>query len=630
MTRKNTTRPHPQFHSAKSAGWLLLLVYWLLAVQGGAQTLKKEYIYINGKLVAIEIPAGETVPPVVQIQQPTTDPGFSTNSQPINLSGTASDNIAVTQVSWSNSRGGNGSCSGTTSWSCASLPLESGQNILTITARDAAGNLGTDILTVTYSPQDTQAPTISITSPTANPTYTTTSSSITLGGSASDNVAVTQVSWANSMGGGASCSGTGSWTCGSIVLQNGVNVLTVTARDAANNAAIDTLTVTYSPADTQAPTVTIQTPTTAPEYSTNSNPINLAGIASDNVAVTEVRWTNSRGASGTCSGTESWTCYNIPLQNDDNVLTITARDAAYNTATDTLIVTYSISDTEAPTVTITAPTVNSNFNAFVTPITLGGLADDNVAVTQVHWANNRGGNGTCTGTTAWTCGGVTLLTGQNVLTVTASDAAQNNGVGTLTVNYQPAWEIPAPQLTSATAITGNQVQLIFTIGPYIAPAFQIQRMPDNHEWWIWGSYGQFIAYDNTTVPGTTYKYRVRVMQDLNVYGPYSNWQVASTISFSDDPLTAGSSVIESQHFQELRQAVAAVRSVAGLPAPTWTDANLQGLPVKSLHLTEIRNQLNQAFDALQIARPDYTDPIIVPGVTVIKAAHIQEIRQAIK
>jgi len=42
---------------------------------------------------------------------------------------------------------------------------------------------------------------VAITSPTSNSSYTTSSSSLTLGGTAADNVGVTQVMWENSWGG---------------------------------------------------------------------------------------------------------------------------------------------------------------------------------------------------------------------------------------------------------------------------------------------------------------------------------------------------------------------------------------------------------------------------------------------
>ena len=60
--------------------------------------------------------------------------------------------MGVTQVTWSNDRGGSGTASGTTSWSVSGIVLQSGDNVITVTARDAANNSGTDILTVTYTP----------------------------------------------------------------------------------------------------------------------------------------------------------------------------------------------------------------------------------------------------------------------------------------------------------------------------------------------------------------------------------------------------------------------------------------------------------------------------------------------
>ena len=149
-------------------------------------------------------------------------------------------------MSWSNSRGGSGTCSGTSSWSKSGIVLSSGQNVITVTARDAAGNTGTDTLTVTYTPPDTTRPTVTITTPTSDSTYSTSQSQLSIGGTAADNVAVTSVSWSNSRGGSGTCSGTSSWSKSGIALSSGQNVITVTARDAAGNTGTDTLTVTYT------------------------------------------------------------------------------------------------------------------------------------------------------------------------------------------------------------------------------------------------------------------------------------------------------------------------------------------------------------------------------------------------
>ena len=117
-----------------------------------------------------------------------------------------------------------------------------------MTARDEAGNTGTDSITVTYTPPDTQDPTVIITVPTSDPGYDSIDSEITLGGSSSDNVGVTQVRWVNNQGGSGTATGTLMWSADSIPLVCGEhNIITVTAEDAAGNTGTDTLTVNVGP-----------------------------------------------------------------------------------------------------------------------------------------------------------------------------------------------------------------------------------------------------------------------------------------------------------------------------------------------------------------------------------------------
>jgi hypothetical protein len=149
----------------------------------------------------------------------------------------------VTQVSWTNNRGGSGICTGTDVWSQSGILLYSGTNIITVTARDAAGNSGSDTLTVIYTPPDLEPPTVAFTDPSGQ--VSTTINTITVFGTASDNVGVTRVSWRNDRGDNGVFTGTTSWS-GTIPLFQGTNVITATARDAAGNTATDTLTVIYT------------------------------------------------------------------------------------------------------------------------------------------------------------------------------------------------------------------------------------------------------------------------------------------------------------------------------------------------------------------------------------------------
>jgi hypothetical protein len=183
---------------------------------------------------------------------------------------------------------------------------------------------------VTGSGTDTTPPTVAITSPTSSSTYTTGSSPLTLGGTAADNVGVTQVTWANSRGGSGTASGTTSWTAGGIVLQLGTNVLTVTARDAAGNTATASVTVTLS--NTTPPTVAITAPTAG---ATVAGVVTVSASASDSVGVVGVQFR----LDGTNLGAEvtsppysvSWDT--TTAANGTHTLTAVARDAAGNTAT---------------------------------------------------------------------------------------------------------------------------------------------------------------------------------------------------------------------------------------------------------------------------------------------------------
>ena len=65
----------------------------------------------------------DVILPEVSITTPTSDTVHTVNESAMSIGGTASDNVGVTQVTWSNNRGGSGTCSGTTSWSQTGIIL---------------------------------------------------------------------------------------------------------------------------------------------------------------------------------------------------------------------------------------------------------------------------------------------------------------------------------------------------------------------------------------------------------------------------------------------------------------------------------------------------------------------------
>jgi hypothetical protein len=81
----------------------------------------------------------DTVAPSLTILSPRSSNVLTTASS-IAVSGTASDKVGVTEVTWSGTTGGGGVAQGTTRWSAGPIALRVGSNTITIRARDAAGN----------------------------------------------------------------------------------------------------------------------------------------------------------------------------------------------------------------------------------------------------------------------------------------------------------------------------------------------------------------------------------------------------------------------------------------------------------------------------------------------------------
>ena len=110
------------------------------------------YIYIadnNGGVVALS--EEDIQAPDIYITTPVFAPVYTNISSSIALGGGSDDNVGVTAITWANDRGGSGQVSPPLdSWYVSGIKLYPGSNNITATAFDAAGNRGTDVLTVIY------------------------------------------------------------------------------------------------------------------------------------------------------------------------------------------------------------------------------------------------------------------------------------------------------------------------------------------------------------------------------------------------------------------------------------------------------------------------------------------------
>lgn len=191
--------------------------------------------------------------PTIRITAPSPTGTFQTTSQAVTITGIAGPAGSVSRIVWVSSRGTGGAIVGGVSWTIGPVSLEAGLNEIKVTAVGSQGTTAEAVLTVQYTPvgpsgvptdpDDRVAPSLVITSPAVN-TFSTPSPAVTITGTASDNVAVTEVNWVSSNGRSGAATGTTSWRIVDLALNPGINVFMIRAFDAAGNMSWRSLVIT--------------------------------------------------------------------------------------------------------------------------------------------------------------------------------------------------------------------------------------------------------------------------------------------------------------------------------------------------------------------------------------------------
>ena len=177
-------------------------------------------------------------------------PMTATTASSVAISGSTTGGSGTIQVSWTTNQGYSGTAQGSASWTILSVPLKSGDNIVTITARDSQQNQATRSLTITRNQPptptpgtDTTPPSLTILSPATN-NVSTSDDSLIVRGTAQDNVGVAAVTWLSSNGASGTATGTNNWATPAIPLYVGATTITIRASDAAGNTSWRSMTVT--------------------------------------------------------------------------------------------------------------------------------------------------------------------------------------------------------------------------------------------------------------------------------------------------------------------------------------------------------------------------------------------------
>lgn len=273
---------------------------------------------------------------------------------------------------------------------------------------------------------------------------------------------------------------------------------------------------------------------------------------------------------------------------------------------------------DAATATLTA--YGSDFNVATGYTgTVHFTSTDGSATLPLDYTFTPGDNGTHT----FPSGFILRTAGSQVVTVT--DNANPTITGTDGVTVGP----PTPTGLAANAVSTTQVNLSWNPSTG-ATQYEISRASATSAYAPLSATGSTTYSDTTATAGATFVYKVRALDASARPSAFSSPDAATTILFTDDPVAATTTTAKAVHLTELRTAANAMRAAAGLGAASFIDPTLSGIAIKAVHLQELRTAIEAARASLGLTASTFTDPTLTAGSTLVKAAHVQDLRSAVK
>ena len=107
---------------------------------------------------------------------------------------------------------------------------------------------------------------------------------------------------------------------------------------------------------------------------------------------------------------------------------------------------------------------------------------------------------------------------------------------------------------------------------------------------------------------------------------------STAITFTNDPLTAGQTLVTALDITELRNAINTLRAnTPPLGQFSFTDSPLAaGATIRAVHLAELRTALDAVYTQRGRALPNYADATITATQTAIRGLHVSELRLAVR
>ncbi|MFN7118380.1 MAG: carbohydrate-binding protein [Saprospiraceae bacterium] len=367
--------------------------------------------------------------PVIAITAPANNTGFNVGAA-VNFTATATDaqdgNIAA-NVTWSSSRDGNLGTGATIS----RADLTVGTHTITASVTDACGVNRSTSITVIINEAANAAPSVTITAPNNNASFTE-GSSINFKGTSTDaedgNLSAS-ITWSSNRDGSL---GTGA-NLSRANLSVGTHVITAKVTDSDGATGQASITIVINEVPNAAPSVTITAPNNNATFTAGTT-INFTGTATDaedgNLSAS-INWSSNRD--GNLGTGASLSRANLSV--GTHVITAKVMDSDGATGQASITIVINEVPNATPSVTITAPNNNATFTEG-TSINFKGTAtdaEDGNLSASINWSSNRDGN---LGTGA-SLSRANLSVGTHVITAKVTDSDGATGQASITIQIEP-------------------------------------------------------------------------------------------------------------------------------------------------------------------------------------------------
>lgn len=200
---------------------------------------------------------------------------------------------------------------------------------------------------------------------------------------------------------------------------------------------------------------------------------------------------------------------------------------------------------------------------------------------------------------------------------------------------------PPSALTATPPTVSTPLTLSWTAPQGGAVKYRVERKGAGQSFTQIGTPTTTSMQDTGAVSGNAYLYQVCSADAAgNCTSNYSNIALGAAITFTDPTIISfaenpsAATPVRAVHITQLRTAVNAVRTLAGMQNATWAWNVAIGELIHVEDIRDLRTALAAALSTLQIDQSTpYTDPTLVGliedpvNATTIKANHIRELRQ---